>query len=108
MLHGRGLDNISGNVRVFWPDLFVRENDVNGIASFGTGTIQKHLNAGRAAMYKAGFSERQGRFLQVFSANQQVDVLSVADGRFVDANHPGGDGVATDDRVWHPSQFKGG
>ena len=50
--------------------------------------------------HKAGGLKRRGDCGGVAAADEQIDVLGVADRGAIDAGHPGGDGVATGHRVF--------
>jgi hypothetical protein len=88
--------------------LFGGEEDVYGVADAGIWAVEEHVDAADLAVDEACGFEGFAGGVQVGAAEEDVDVLGVADGAGVDGGDPGGDGVAAGDRVQHACGFKGG
>lgn len=69
---------------------------MDGVAGFGVGAIEKHVDAGAVTVVEAYGFESGGYGGQVATVDQEVDIGSVADGGLIDTGDPGGDGIATD------------
>lgn len=75
---------------------------MEGVAGFGVGAVEEHVEAVGVAV------EEAGGFEGGCGGGEDVYVLGVAHGGFVDARDPEGDGVAADDGVGDVVGLEGG
>ena len=57
---------------------------------------------------KPAEAERRLCSLQILPPQQNINVLCIADRRFIDARNPGSDGIAARNRVWNSRSLQGG
>ena len=103
-----GVGDVGGGGGVVGADFFAGHDDVDGVAGFGVGAVEEHFHAGDVALDEAGGLEGAGGGGEVWPAEEDVDILGVADGGGVDGGDPGGDGVAPGDGVGDAGGFECG
>lgn len=81
---GVGLGNVQIRRGLVITNLFVGEDDVNGLAHARHGSIQERVDPGAVAMHEASGFEGGAHPVEVLSADEDVDTLRVADGCLVD------------------------
>jgi hypothetical protein len=74
---------------------------VDGVAGFGCGAVQEHVEAFGVAMDKTGLGQSRGGPWQVRPAQENINALRVARRRLIHAGDPRGHGIAAYHRVGH-------
>jgi hypothetical protein len=82
------------------------EHHVHSVARTGACAIKEEFNSGGAAIYEAGTGERGLGPFKIWSSDQNVYILRVADRCEINGCHPCGDRVATQDGVRHTGGLK--
>ncbi len=94
-----GFANIGIGQRFMQADFLVGKNNVDGLARLGGGTIEKDIETRNMPVDKSGgFQSRLGG-VKVFTTDQNVNVLSVADCGLVDAGNLKSYGVTASHRI---------
>lgn len=88
-------------------DLF-GEGQMNRVARARGRRVEEEVEAGGLAIHEPSGFKGGLRGGEVFAADEQIDILRVADGGLVDGGNPGGDGVVADHGVRNVGGAEGG
>lgn len=112
LIPGGGLGHVRRRRGAVRADLLPGKDDVDRVARAGGRAVQEQIQAaglaqtGNAPVNKSGRLERLAGRLQIGAPQENIDISRVADGRFIHARHPGGDGIAAGHRIRHLGCFQ--
>ena len=84
---------------VVGTDFFSREDDVDRVPGLRFRAVEEQVDVLHMAMDEPRFCQRRFGGFEILSTQDDIDVLSIPDCRFVNPRHPGRDGVASHDGV---------
>ena len=108
MLRLLGLINIGVGQRLGRADLFAGKHEMHGLARLGVGAVEKDIQARGMPIDEAGALHRRAGGGQIRSSDQDIDILCVADGRFIHARNPQSDGIAAGHSIRHTGRIERG
>ena len=79
--------------------LFVRENNVNAFTRFSIRAIEKNIDPSDMPIHEACRFQCRFYSLEIRSIDQNVNVLRVSNGSFVNPRHPCRNSISTGDRI---------
>ena len=86
---------------VFASDLFICKDHMDRISCFCSRSVKKHVDTGRVSINEADGFEGELGGLKISATNQNVNILRVSHGRYIDTSNPDGNGIAADNRIRH-------
>ena len=78
-----------------------------GIAGFGFRTIEEQIDSAYMSVLKPDLVQSGLHIFEIGPAHEDIDILGIANGGFIDPAHPGGHGIAPDDGVGDIGLFQG-
>ena len=100
--------HIWGREKAFGTDLFFCEKNVDRVSSLGVWPVQKHVDAFHVPEDEPSLGHGFLGAFEVSAAQEDIDILRIAHGRFVDFGNPRCHGMASDDGVGNPRSFEDG
>ena len=82
------------------------ENDMHGVAGRGLGTVEEHRHPGHFRKNEPLGLQGPDRAGQIGAIQENIDILRIAHGCFVDLGHPQLHGVAADHGVGDAGRVK--